>query len=77
MSTSFCFVFIFEKCMCITQFGNDSLSPELSLLTAEFYVAESRSHHRKRYTHVTDYQINSKDGMVCYSSCNVNKPKKD
>ena len=25
MSTSFCYVFIFEKCTCITQFGNDSL----------------------------------------------------
>ena len=81
MSTSFCYVFIFEKCMCITQFGNDSLGLELSLLTVEFYVncyvAESRSHHRKSYTHVTDYQMNRKDGMVCYSSCNVNKPTKD
>lgn len=62
MSTSFCYVFIFEKCTCITQFGNDNLSLELSFLTVEFfyvkcYVAESRSHHRKNYTHVTDYAV--------------------
>ena len=76
MSTSFCYVFIFEKRTCITQFRNDSLSLELSFLTVEFYVkcyvAESRSHHRENYTHGTDYQINRKDGMVSYSSCNAN-----
>ena len=67
--------------MCITKFGNDSLNLELSLLTAQFYVncyiEECGSQHRKSYTHVTDYQINRKDGMVSYSSCNVNKPTKD
>ena len=57
MSTSFCYVF--EKCT----FGNDNLSLELSFLTVEFffyvkcYVSESRSHHRKNYTHLTDYAV--------------------
>lgn len=54
---------------------------QLSFLTAELCVncnvAESRAHHRKNYTNATDYRINRKDKVVCYSTYDASNPAKD